>query len=678
MSTAIDNSNYIIRNGIERRYQNNPFKDIEIKPNNEVKLPLKEWNRLEGYPRNPNLQSHNNRPMKAEVRDPLWMLCRQWQWGEFQAEDSGSAVFAKVHKSTQYVSQTVLGEPPTDTLKTPESDYSLRPYSNEIPLEALVERVANQHQYFDPSIRLKAGKKWKEMMEQSVANGGLSVSYHAQFMALDGTGGSPDLRIQLESGSNGTDASWKARNKAWQLMAASSMAAHWIDGFQFYLEVKDSVNVVSNWFMLGSDVIKMFALVGDFVTWFEKNFGEIDGFTAWNNSRMEYAAGLTVGEAEGSSTTALMAKEYHHGRLDWHSFDILDQAQAPSQYGPLFTAPPAGTTPTETEEVITTFPSRLAYSGMPVERWWEIEDSTVNYGTMKPENADLSPIMVSQFGLMYSNDWSSIPLEVPTGSLTSINGVVITDSFGVRTWVEPAGKGANNNWHRWAMFNLSSQGAADADLADQRLFIPPVSPDILESKPLEELEFMRDEMANMVWAVEKIVPDWLGGGQDGHTTATKIHDYIASFVPGSDSDKLDNNLDPIDGVALRYNLQNSVPENWIPYIPVSTGASYRDTRFMRGRMPRIVPNMHNWNGLSSAEEKILKYALPQSPLIGDTDNRHYIYEEEVPKAGVRVITTVQRARWKNGKSATWVGRRKTAGRGGAQVNLQFDQIEPSK
>ncbi|MGH9883048.1 MAG: hypothetical protein ACRD6N_16555, partial [Pyrinomonadaceae bacterium] len=48
------------------------------------------WNRLEGRPRSEDLM----RPMRAEVRDPAWMLARQWQFGEFEGEDAGAAIQA--------------------------------------------------------------------------------------------------------------------------------------------------------------------------------------------------------------------------------------------------------------------------------------------------------------------------------------------------------------------------------------------------------------------------------------------------------------------------------------------------------------------------------------------------------------------------------------------------------
>ena len=59
------------------------------------------WNRLEGRPR-----SHDfDRSLRAEVRDALWMLCRQWQFGEFDGEDAGTTVVAKTQVSTSVITR---------------------------------------------------------------------------------------------------------------------------------------------------------------------------------------------------------------------------------------------------------------------------------------------------------------------------------------------------------------------------------------------------------------------------------------------------------------------------------------------------------------------------------------------------------------------------------------------
>src|SRR5689334_25250577 len=50
------------------------------------------WNRLEGRPRT----HHFDRALGAEIRDPLWMLTKQWQLGEFRGDDAGSPVQARI------------------------------------------------------------------------------------------------------------------------------------------------------------------------------------------------------------------------------------------------------------------------------------------------------------------------------------------------------------------------------------------------------------------------------------------------------------------------------------------------------------------------------------------------------------------------------------------------------
>src|SRR5438128_11578796 len=54
------------------------------------------WNRLEGRPRRPDFA----RALKAEVRDAMFMLSKQWQMGEFQGDDAGSPATAKIQLST--------------------------------------------------------------------------------------------------------------------------------------------------------------------------------------------------------------------------------------------------------------------------------------------------------------------------------------------------------------------------------------------------------------------------------------------------------------------------------------------------------------------------------------------------------------------------------------------------
>ena len=55
------------------------------------------WNRLEGRPRTEDF----DRALRAEVRDALWMLSKQWQMGEFKGDDAGSTILG---------GDTIIGE----------------------------------------------------------------------------------------------------------------------------------------------------------------------------------------------------------------------------------------------------------------------------------------------------------------------------------------------------------------------------------------------------------------------------------------------------------------------------------------------------------------------------------------------------------------------------------------
>src|SRR6476469_9440529 len=82
------------------------------------------WNRLEGRPRADKF----DRALRAEVRDALWMLTRQWQTGELQGGDAGSPILAKLRMET------------TEVRKYRPAAGAVEPFDGTVPLEAQVER----------------------------------------------------------------------------------------------------------------------------------------------------------------------------------------------------------------------------------------------------------------------------------------------------------------------------------------------------------------------------------------------------------------------------------------------------------------------------------------------------------------------------------------------------------
>src|SRR5712692_4429584 len=82
------------------------------------------YNRLEPRARTENFA----RSLRAEIRDPLWMLTRQWQMGEFEAEDAGSAIDARLLTTQAHVDRIAL------------RGANGRQYDMEVPLETIVEQ----------------------------------------------------------------------------------------------------------------------------------------------------------------------------------------------------------------------------------------------------------------------------------------------------------------------------------------------------------------------------------------------------------------------------------------------------------------------------------------------------------------------------------------------------------
>jgi hypothetical protein len=115
---------------------------------------------------------------------------------------------------------------------------------------------------------------------------------------------------------------------------------------------------------------------------------------------------------------------------------------------------------------------------------------------------------------------------------------------------------------------------------------------------------------------------------------------------------------------------NTVPENWIPFVPARVPGSERQVRLQRAAMPRVIPNDPGNPPRIEPLTALLRDGL-EAPRHG-----YFLFEEEVSREGVRVVTRFQRARWLDGRVVIWLGARKLAGRGEGSSGLGFDLIIP--
>jgi hypothetical protein len=587
---------------------------------------ITQWNRLEGRPRATDFA----RSMRAEVRDPIWMLSRQWQLGEFQGDDAGSPVFAKIHVDTQRLSHYR------------PNGHAARPVDEEMPLEAQVEQrplpMARGRQWIGLDIRLLMGRQWLKLLAPV-------GDFKNEFVDL--------YRIALPDPATENDVEIVAHEATWQRVAAVAERA--MDGFALYRHLKDdgAHHAHDGTTIPASHHEEVDRLAERFVTWFERLYMQPGNpaESAWRPSYLEYQFGLAAAGDQGM--TVLAAEEYSHGRLDWYNLDLDPAAEGMGD------EPAPDDLPPPTRSFI---PVPLEYEGMPHTRWWTFEDSRTNWGDVSPSTTDLAKLMLIEFGLVYANDWFLFPLTLPTGTLTSVRGLAITNVFGERIWIDAAGRGRDEDWQRWSMFTLDTRGEAGV-AADTRFLLLPTVPKVQSGTPLEEVVFVRDEMANMVWAIESRVAMVDGRSVPGYEAATDLRRRYERLVNDNPAPP-----PPPPTAPLRYQVMSqSVPENWIPFIPVHVPGQNREVQLQRAALPRIIPR----------DPQPFRKVRPRTALVReglDTKLPYFVHEEEVPRAGALVRQAFQRTRWYGGRVAVWLGAEKTTGLGEGQSNLRFDQL----
>jgi hypothetical protein len=222
------------------------------------------WNRLEARPRTAEF----DRALAAEVRDPLWMVCRQWQLGEYRADDAGSPIAAKAQIAITQLS------------KYQPADHAARPFSDEQPLEAQVEarplpfQIANYSIALD--LRLLMGRQWLRMLGAGV--GDFATEYKQRY---------PISPVDPDAEASAPVAAHLEAFQQWMAVAARLM-----DGYALYRylvtdathHAYDGISVPAH---RRGDVD---AVAARFIAWFRQLFlqPETDADHAWRPSYLEY------------------------------------------------------------------------------------------------------------------------------------------------------------------------------------------------------------------------------------------------------------------------------------------------------------------------------------------------------------------------------------------------------
>src|SRR5262249_51207178 len=161
---------------------------------------------------------------------------------------------------------------------------------------------------------------------------------------------------------------------------------------------------------------------------------------------------------------------------------------------------------------------------------------------------------------------------------------------------------------------------------------------VVDGDTIEEVHLLRDEQANLAWAVETVVPRVLGGGR-----APEVPPPLpAPPPPGAAQPTTSWTMSPA-----------ALPRNWFPLVPVSDPIG----RLALGTL---------WTA---------RDARPTGRVLTELLPGKLLHDDEVPSEGVQVTRSWQAARAIDGSLHFWIGRSKTPRQTDITPALLFDVVD---
>ena len=228
------------------------------------------WDRIE-----PRCRVNEATPgLEARVHDPLWLLARQWQVGEFEGRDAGSPVVATVQSSVAALDRfAVAGQPE-------------QPYDGAHPLETLVEREMARPGAGVVDLRQasEAGLYFVRLLHAANLPPSMSQAYLHQYPL---TAADPVLSGRV------------------------------IDGVGLHSDLAAAGdNLPTNPAIPAPQKQAVLNITRAWMKWYSSLFDEpVGAGAAWSADRLEYR--FSMAEAGGSGS--YVAQEYDGGSIDWHT-----------------------------------------------------------------------------------------------------------------------------------------------------------------------------------------------------------------------------------------------------------------------------------------------------------------------------------------------------------------------
>jgi hypothetical protein len=109
----------------------------------------------------------------------------------------------------------------------------------------------------------------------------------------------------------------------------------------------------------------------------------------------------------------------------------------------------------------------------------------------------------------------------------------------------------------WQLASVRYAGDPIGAAVSNRLLLPPTIGRRIDGAPLEDVLFMRDETANLAWGIKRSIE-----------SATETPVNLPNGSPSTDV--APSSATP--AAPPRYLLSTTVPDNWVPLLPVQLDA----------------------------------------------------------------------------------------------------------
>lgn len=553
--------------------------------------------------------------LAAKIHDALWLLTRQWQFGEFAGQDAGSPTDVSVRAR----SRPITGWRPAGQGQWVAFD------PRSAPLEPLVEAERST----SPGLRdrVESGAQFLRLLREA-GRGDLAPAVLAAH-GFDAGDRDEITRLEAAAGAEATP------SLAGLLVArvpdgAKLLAAHAAGGVRVAGQPDDALAAVTaEWASQWQDRPPPEGSADTFDRHrFEHHF-DLRATAAGAATLVEesFAPGPKIVLRGVDERAVLVADEYLGNGLDWFQFDVTADVEDP-----------VDTTGDDPPPVLGVA-SPIRYGGMPADRFWEMEDARVDLGAADVSALDTGRVLLVEFATVYGNDWFLVPVEVPTGSLTLLDDLIVTDVFGGKHLVTRAGR-HDPSWNLFALHAEQPHAAAAG------LLMPPAGPAVT-GEPSEQVVLARDELANLAWAIEGKTTDRRGESLDRRSRWLQTRP-----VP----------VEPDPGLPA-YAVQTLVPDYWLPLVPAAVAPGAIRFELVRLQQPGVD---------SEPRGRLLN---PDGSGIGPDD---WVHEEEVPREGATVTRRPVLSRWFDGSWHAWTRREKATGTGESSSGLAFDIVRPSE